>query len=178
MNVDTLTIDPLLMNIVHRIAANSTIEGKMTFDGGVLIQGHVRGDVHVDGPLLIWSGATVQGHIKVSGDLYLFGSIGLPDSLPTDTILECESTAHVASSSIITGTLKARHLNIYQGADLRGVVRSYEHAPSTKGQAAPDTLANKAPSSSATAVGTSSSVVNEIESFFKAPGVDVPVFSR
>lgn len=178
MNVDTLTIDPLLMNIVHRIGANSTVEGKLTFDGGALIQGHVRGDVHVDGPLLIWSGATVQGRIKVSGDLYLFGSIGLPDSLPTDTLLECESTAHVASSSIITGTLKARHLNIYQGADLRGVVRSFEHAPPTKDHITPEPLANQVPPSNATASCTSSSVVSEIESFFKAPGVDVPVFSR
>ena len=172
MNVDTLTIDPLLMNIVHRVGQDSTIEGRLTLQGGALIQGHIRGDIRIEGPLLVWSGATVHGRIHVAGDLYLFGTIGLSDSLPTDTTLECDGTAHVASSATINGTLKARHLNIYQGADLRGTVRSYERSKTDQSENA----FVEVPTQTSSAIGVS--VDDDLESFFKSPGVDVPVFSR
>jgi hypothetical protein len=40
---DNLVIDPLGMNIVNRIAPESSMQGDVTFSGGVLVQGNLAG---------------------------------------------------------------------------------------------------------------------------------------
>ena len=69
---DTLTIDPIAMNVVNRVAAGSRLAGDLQFDGGLLVQGEISGQIRVNGRLIIWKGGVVRGTVHVQGDLYLF----------------------------------------------------------------------------------------------------------
>jgi Polymer-forming cytoskeletal len=117
---DTLTIDPVAMNVTNRVAQGSALAGDLEFEGGLLVQGTLGGVVQVRGRLIVWEGALVRGRIVVLGDLYLFGQLGDPAGDALDTQLECMGTAYVASTARSTGTLMAQRLRMYEGADLQG----------------------------------------------------------
>lgn len=117
---DTLTIDPIAMHVVNRVAAGCRLDGDLQFDGGLLVQGEISGQIRVNGRLIIWKGGTVRGTVQVQGDFYLFGQLGAPDASAQDTQLECHGMAYVAQTGMSTGTLMAKRLQLYEGADLRG----------------------------------------------------------
>ncbi|MGI9217178.1 MAG: bactofilin family protein [Hydrogenophaga sp.] len=117
---DTLTLDPIAMNVVNRVAAGTVLDGDLQFDGGLLVQGEISGQVRVNGRLIVWTGGVVRGRIRVSGDLYLFGRLGAAGGNPHDTSLECRGMAYVSKTGVSTGTLMARRLQLYEGADLQG----------------------------------------------------------
>jgi hypothetical protein len=117
---DTLTIDPVAMNVVNRVAAGSQLIGEQQYDGGLLVQGTLGGVIRVHGRLIVWAGGLVRGRLVVMGDLYLFGQLGDPAAGAQDTQLECLGTAYVASTASSTGTLIAQRLRLYEGADLQG----------------------------------------------------------
>jgi hypothetical protein len=117
---DILTLDPIAMNVINRVAAGTVLDGDLQFDGGLLVQGVVTGRVRVNGRLIVWSGGVVRGHVRVNGDLYLFGRLGADGGDPHDTSLECQGMAYVSSTGVSTGTLMARRLQLYEGADLQG----------------------------------------------------------
>jgi len=117
---DTLTIDPIAMNVVNRVAAGTVLSGDLQFDGGLLVQGEISGNIRVNGRLIIWTGGVVRGRIRAQGDLYLFGQLGDVGASPHETSLECEGMAYVSKTGVSTGTLLARRLQLYEGADLRG----------------------------------------------------------
>lgn len=117
---DTLTIDPIAMNVVNRVAAGCRLDGDLQFDGGLLVQGEVSGQIRVNGRLIIWKGGVVRGMVLVQGDIYLFGQLGAQNAPPQDTQLECHGMAYVAQTGVSTGTLIAKRLQLYEGADLRG----------------------------------------------------------
>jgi hypothetical protein len=117
---DTLTLDPIAMNVVNRVAAGTHLDGKLQFEGGLLVQGDISGDIRVNGRLIIWTGGVVRGRIWVTGDLYLFGQLGAPSASPQDTIVKCLGMAYVANTGVATGTLMASRLKLYDGADLQG----------------------------------------------------------
>ena len=60
------------------------------------------------------------GTIRLQGDFYLFGQLGAKEASPDDTQLECIGMAYVAQTGVSTGTLMAKRLQLYEGADLRG----------------------------------------------------------
>lgn len=117
---DTLTLDPIAMNVVNRVAAGSQLSGENFFEGGLLVQGEISGHLRINGRLIIWSGGVVRGRVRVMGDLYLFGRLGDAGGGPQDTSLECTGMAYVANTGVSTGTLMARRLQLYEGADLQG----------------------------------------------------------
>ena len=117
---DILTIDPIAMHVVNRVAASSHMSGDLSFEGGLLVQGEIAGNIRVNGHLIVWSGGVVRGRISVSGDLYLFGQLGDTGGNAHDTSLECQGMACVSNTGISTGTLMARRLQLYEGADLQG----------------------------------------------------------
>jgi len=121
---DTLTIDPVAMNVVSRIAAGCHVDGEHHFKGGVLVQGSLSGLIEVQGRLIVWQDALVHGHVRVVGDLYLFGQLGRTGASPEATIVECLGTAYVANTGVSTGTLMAQRLQMYEGADLQGPFRT------------------------------------------------------
>lgn len=117
---DTLEIDPIAMNVVNRVAAGTHLGGDLKFEGGLLVQGEVSGNVRVNGRLIIWTGGVVRGQVWVTGDLYLFGRLGAPSASPQDTVMKCMGMAYVANTGVATGTLMASRLKLYDGADLQG----------------------------------------------------------
>ncbi|OYT89760.1 MAG: cell shape determination protein CcmA [Burkholderiales bacterium PBB6] len=118
---DTLVIDPVKMNIVNRIAEGSAVDGDLRFDGGLLLQGTLRGMGEITGRLVIWHTGQLQGRFKVLGDLYVLGHLGgVADDIDRDTLIECQGTAYVASTGVSTGTLLAARLRMYDGAVLQG----------------------------------------------------------
>jgi cytoskeletal protein CcmA (bactofilin family) len=117
---DVLTIDPIAMNVVNRISAGSLLSGEYAFKGGLLVQGEIHGELETRGRLIIWAGGQVSGRIKIWGDLYVFGQLGIP-GLPEDTtVVECLGTAYIASTGISSGTLLAHRIRMYDGAQLQG----------------------------------------------------------
>ncbi len=123
---DTLTIDPVAMKIVNRVAAGCDLSGDLNYEGGLIVQGRIEGHIRVNGHLVIWTGAIVRGRIRVLGDLYLFGQLGAPSGGPNDSSLECEGMVYVSKTGVSTGTLLARKLQMYEGAQLKGPFRTLQ----------------------------------------------------
>jgi cytoskeletal protein CcmA (bactofilin family) len=117
---DFLTLDPIAMNVVNRVAPGCKLDGKLRFDGGLLVQGELSGHIRVNGPLIIWNGGLVRGRIRVRGDFYLFGQLGDVDAEASDTSIECTGMVCVAQTGLSTGTLFARRLQLYEGANVQG----------------------------------------------------------
>lgn len=121
---DTLTLDPVAMQLVNRVASSCLLRGQLQFEGGLLVQGELDGDIQVEGCLVVWSGGVVRGRISVAGDLYLFGRLGAAGGRAEDSVLECQGMAYVSHTGVSTGTLMARRLQLYDGADLQGPFRT------------------------------------------------------
>lgn len=127
---DILTIDPVAMNVVNRVAAGSRLSGEHTYQGGVLVQGNIDGALDVRGCLIIWGDAQVSGRIKIWGDLYLFGQLGLAHHSDNETIVECMGTAYIASTGVSRGALFAHRIRMYDGAQLQGPFKTLKHTAS------------------------------------------------
>ena len=119
-NIDILTLDPLKMKLVSKVAPDCVLKGQLSFDGGLVVEGMIEGDLKVDGHLVIWNGGQVKGRVEVSGNLYVFGRFGGPAESASSSVLKCAGTAFVAHSARSTGTIFARLLQLYEGAELDG----------------------------------------------------------
>ena len=117
---DVLTIDPVAMNVVNRVARGTHLLGDLNFEGGVLVQGRLGGAVEVSGRVIVWSGGVLHGKVRVLGDMFLFGQVGDLGADAKETQVECQGTLYVASTGVSTGVLTAHHLILYEGADLQG----------------------------------------------------------
>jgi Polymer-forming cytoskeletal len=126
---DTLTIDPISMNMVNRVAAGCKLGGDLEFEGGLLVQGEIFGNIRINGRLIIWMGGVVRGTIRVQDDFYLFGHLGDPQDSGMKTHLECTGVAYVAQTGVSTGTLMAKRLQMYEGADIRGPFKTLKLGP-------------------------------------------------
>ena len=123
--MDTLVIDPVKMNIVNRVAAETTLSGAFHFQGGLLLQGSRNGEGEIAGRLVVWHDAKLVGRFRVLGDLYLLGRLGdTADAIDESTVIECQGTAYVASTGVSCGTLIAARLRMYDGAVLQGPFRT------------------------------------------------------
>lgn len=129
---DTLTLDPIAMNVVNRVAAGSALSGNLSFEGGLLVQGELSGQIRVNGRLIIWTGGLVSGQIEVTGDLYLFGHLGEPGADVRATQLACHGMVFVSKTGVSTGTLEARRLQLYEGADLQGPFKTLPTRPEAR----------------------------------------------
>ncbi len=117
---DVLTLDPVAMNVVSRVARGCHMNGRLLFDGGVLVQGELSGHISVHGHLIIWNGGVVRGRLSVQGDIYVFGSLGDLDAPASQTSVECSGMVCVAQSGSSSAALLARRLQLYEGANVRG----------------------------------------------------------
>lgn len=123
-NNEDLDIDPVAMNIVNRIAAGSHHVGTFKWEGGLMIQGKIEGEISVvGGPILLMPEGEMAGVIRGDGKAFLCGKIG-PRS---NTEL---SEVDVAGSVFLTETLTA-HANItaasfkfYEGAQVEGKIKT------------------------------------------------------
>ncbi|MBJ6980934.1 MULTISPECIES: polymer-forming cytoskeletal protein [unclassified Luteimonas] len=95
------------------IAADLTIEGKISGSGHVRIAGKFKGDVNVEGDLTIESGAKLNGGVRaqrvtVAGEL--------------EGNIESASRVELQQSSVLMGDVKAGTLTVAAGARIRGNV--------------------------------------------------------
>ncbi len=125
---DTLTLDPIAMNVVNRVAPGTALSGELAFEGGLLVQGELSGDIRINGSLIIWTGGLVRGRVEVSGDLYLFGRLGDAGADVQATQMACHGMAFVSKTGVSTGTLQARRMQLYEGANLQGPFKTLKPA--------------------------------------------------
>jgi cytoskeletal protein CcmA (bactofilin family) len=95
------------------IAAELTIEGKISGSGSVRIAGRFKGDVQVDGNVSLESGARLEGHVKasvVSVGGELLGNI------------ENAKRVELLETGVINGDVKAGSLTVAAGSRMRGQV--------------------------------------------------------
>jgi cytoskeletal protein CcmA (bactofilin family) len=95
------------------IAADLTIEGKISGAGDVRIAGRFKGDVHVDGNFRIDAGARLEGQVRaavvvVGGEL--LGNI------------DAAKQVDVLSTGVIVGDVKAASITVAAGSRMRGHV--------------------------------------------------------
>jgi cytoskeletal protein CcmA (bactofilin family) len=95
------------------IAAELTIEGKISGSGDVRIAGRFKGDVQVDGNFRIDAGARLEGQVRaavvvVGGELQ--GNI------------DAAKQVDVLSTGVIVGDVKAASITVAAGSRMRGHV--------------------------------------------------------
>jgi cytoskeletal protein CcmA (bactofilin family) len=108
------------------IAAELTIEGKISGSGSVRIAGRFKGDVQVDGNVSLESGARLEGHVKasvVSVGGELLGNI------------ENAKRVELLETGVINGDVKAGSLTVAAGSRMRGQVEfGYEGETRSKAE--------------------------------------------
>lgn len=95
------------------IASDVSIEGKIVGSGQVRIAGRFKGDAHIDGNLMLDSGARLDGQVRadvvvVGGELH--GNI------------ENARRVELLDSGVINGDVKAGSLTVAAGSRMRGQV--------------------------------------------------------
>ena len=104
---------PRAASVESFIAAELTIEGKITGSGDVRIAGRFKGDVQVDGNFRIDAGARLEGQVRaavvvVGGELQ--GNI------------DAAKQVDVLSTGVIVGDVKAASITVAAGSRMRGQV--------------------------------------------------------
>src|SRR5487761_592602 len=99
---------------------NDSLEGKLTYDGHVHLEGRTEGELRVSGNIEVASGAKVKAYLEaanvtIKGDVE--GSLNARDKL------------FLGKNARLSGDVPARRLQIEDGASLNGHVRmgDFEH---------------------------------------------------
>src|SRR5450755_940915 len=95
------------------IAAELTIEGKITGSGDVRIAGRFKGDVQVDGNFRIDAGARLEGQVR-AGVVVVGGEL--------QGNIEAAKQVDVLSTGVIVGDVKAASITVAAGSRMRGHV--------------------------------------------------------
>ena len=95
------------------IAAELTIEGKITGSGDVRIAGRFKGDVQVDGNFRIDAGARLEGQVR-AGVVVVGGEL--------QGNIDAAKQVDVLSTGIIVGDVKAASITVAAGSRMRGHV--------------------------------------------------------
>lgn len=91
------------------LSRESSVSGKLSFEGPTRIDGHLRGDVRGTGTLVIGESGTVRGTIRVPS-LVVFG-------LVDGDVLGAERV-EIAPGGEVRGRLETRALVVHEGARL------------------------------------------------------------
>jgi cytoskeletal protein CcmA (bactofilin family) len=127
---------PATGEITALLGRGATFVGKLTFEGGVRIDGKFKGEVFSDGALIVGKGAQVDAEISV-GDIVIEGTV-------TGNVT-AQRSIEIRSSGCVTGDLTTPTLQIDRGAvfDGRSTMetavaspRMYERPASQPGPAA------------------------------------------
>jgi len=95
------------------IAAELTIEGKISGAGDVRIAGRFKGDVHVDGNFRIDAGARLEGQVRAA--IVIVGGELLGN-------IDAAKQVDVLSTGVIVGDVKAASITVAAGSRMRGHV--------------------------------------------------------
>ncbi len=89
----------------------STFEGKMTFEGCVVIYGKFKGEIFSDGNLIIGEGGYVEGKIDI-GNIQIQGEVR--------GNIHAKEKIEILAPSIVQGDIAAPSLIIKEGAIFEG----------------------------------------------------------
>lgn len=95
------------------IAADITIEGKIDGTGNVRLAGKFKGDVHIQGDLVIESGAKLTGSVRAN-------SVAIGGEVEGN--IETAVRVEILESGVLNGDLKAGTLIVAAGSRMRGRV--------------------------------------------------------
>jgi cytoskeletal protein CcmA (bactofilin family) len=104
---------PRAAGVESVIAAELTIEGKITGAGDVRIAGRFKGDVQVDGNFRIDAGARLEGQVR-AGVVVVGGEL--------QGNIEAAKQVDVLSTGVIVGDVKAASITVAAGSRMRGHV--------------------------------------------------------
>lgn len=89
----------------------STFEGKLTFQGCVIINGKFKGEIFSEGSLIIGEGGFVEGHIDI-------GSIQIQGEVRGNIV--AKEKIEINAPAIVQGDIMAPSLIIKEGAVFEG----------------------------------------------------------
>lgn len=98
-------------NVSTILDRDSAFEGKMTFDGTVLINGKFKGEIFSDGTLIIGEGGLVEGKIEI-------GSIQIQGEVRGNII--AKDRIEIAAPALVRGDIVAPSLIIKEGSIFEG----------------------------------------------------------
>jgi cytoskeletal protein CcmA (bactofilin family) len=104
---------PRAAGVESVIAAELTIEGKISGSGDVRIAGRFKGDVQVDGNFRIDAGARLEGQVR-AGVVVVGGEL--------QGNIEAAKQVDVLSTGVIVGDVKAASITVAAGSRMRGHV--------------------------------------------------------
>ncbi len=93
------------------------LEGKISGDGDVTIEGHFRGDLHLKRNLVVGGGGQLEADIKAAA-VTVAGHVA--GSITADTMVR------ILESGSVEGSLNAPRITIAEGGQLRGQVNQTE----------------------------------------------------
>ncbi len=89
------------------IGSSTKVTGRVSGDGGLRVEGAVKGDVAVNGPLEVAEGATIDGNVRAE-------SLDLAGSLMGD--VAAQGPVIVRSGAAVRGELKGSQVAIEPGS--------------------------------------------------------------
>jgi cytoskeletal protein CcmA (bactofilin family) len=104
---------PRAASVESVIAAELTIEGKITGSGDVRIAGRFKGDVQVDGNFRIDAGARLEGQVR-AGVVVVGGEL--------QGNIDAAKQVDVLATGVIVGDVKAASITVAAGSRMRGHV--------------------------------------------------------
>lgn len=120
-----LVIDPVAQNIVNRIAAGSVHKGTFRWNGGLLVQGRIEGDIEITGgPLILMEEGEIAGTIRGDGDAVLLGTI-LHKSPDVLSELDIEGCVVVAQTARAHATIRAGSYDNRNGGQVEGSINTW-----------------------------------------------------
>jgi cytoskeletal protein CcmA (bactofilin family) len=118
---DNITLDPVAMNIVNRIAPGTKFTGTLECEGGVLVQGIFEGTLLVkNGPLVLTVEGVMTGDIECEADAYFLGKINRKDDGELSKVT-VGGAAFMGSSLAGSADITAGTVKMYDGAQVENL---------------------------------------------------------
>jgi cytoskeletal protein CcmA (bactofilin family) len=89
------------------LGSSTRINGRVSGQGGLRVEGNIKGDVSVSGPLELVEGATIEGNVEAEA-LEITGSL-LGDVTSTGAVA-------IHSGAVVRGEMRAAQLTVEPGS--------------------------------------------------------------
>jgi cytoskeletal protein CcmA (bactofilin family) len=105
--------------VISIIAPGMSVEGDCASDGTIRVEGRVQGTVRAEKAVVVGKDGVVDGHV-VTQDAVISGRV--TGTVTAESRLEVQATAH------IEGEVRARRMQLEEGAQLNGRITMGENA--------------------------------------------------
>lgn len=125
---ETTVLDTVQQNIVNRIAPGSEVNGTLRFNGGLIIEGQITGDLSVQGgPVILMAEGVFAGTMRCDQDVFLLGTINGQDG--GSSVVEAAGTIHLAYTLRADADMTAEAINSQPGAQVEGRMKTRKVTP-------------------------------------------------